>query len=39
MLGFVLSTVNVVELKEGYVNLTWSKVEEKEIEDWVEEDV
>lgn len=35
VLGFVLSTVDIVELKEAYINLTWEKVELREVEDWV----
>ena len=39
VLGFVLSTTNIVDLKDCYVNLTFNRTEVKTIDDWVEEEV
>lgn len=39
VLGFVLSTTNIVDLKETYVDLTFNKTEFKVVDDWVEEEV
>lgn len=36
VLGFVLSTTNIVDLKECYFNLTFNRTEVKTIDDWVE---
>jgi hypothetical protein len=39
VLGFVLSTTNIVDLKESYVNITYNQTEVKTIDDWIEEEV
>lgn len=39
MLGFVLSTTNIVDLKESFVNITYNQTEVKTIDDWIEEEV
>jgi hypothetical protein len=39
VLGFVLSTTNIVDLKESNVNITYNQTEVKTIDDWIEEEV
>jgi hypoxia up-regulated 1 len=39
VLGFVISTTNIVDLKESYVNLTFNQTDFKTVDDWIEEDV
>jgi len=38
-LNFALSTTNVAELKEAYVNITVNKTIVKEVDDFVEEEI
>lgn len=37
VLGFVMSTTNIVDLRESYVDLNFNKTEIKTIDDWIEE--